>query len=1525
MWKNRARVISFYLPQYHPIPENDLWWGKGFTEWTNVRRAEPLFPKHYQPHVPAELGYYDLRDQEIREAQAELARQHGIEGFAYWHYWFEGKRLLEMPINQNLASGKPDFPFCLAWANETWSRRWLGEEKSILIKQTYSSQDDINHAEWLMKVFSDSGYLTVNGRPIFLVYRPKDLPDSKRTCDVLRKRCLQNGLAEPYLIGIDAHCFSVDCRSLGFDATLNFMPQLGLLPDVMIDEATEAKRLRNRVLNIDSAKLKVYDYEEALERMLSGSHFSHPVIPAIFPGWDNSPRRGGNGIIIVNSTPEKFERALSRMVYASLDKPLEERLVFLNAWNEWAEGNHLEPDVRHGRRYLEAVSRTVMMKKPDVRPDSQTESWGTGFRETSGVSNSNRWGEELAGVRPIAFYLPQFHPIPENDEWWGRGFTEWTNVAKCAPRFSGHYQPHLPADLGFYDLRLVETREAQASIAKEYGIYGFCYYHYWFSGQRLLHRPLDEVVSSGAPDFPFCLCWANENWTRAWDGRDSSILMEQKYSEQDDRAHIAFLCGIFRDNRYIRVHGKPLFIVYRPARLPDPLKTTQIWREEAKRLGVGELYLCVVERFQEDVSDPQKLGFDAAIEFQPDGMNMSPAKSDPQYNGHYVFDYEDMIQASLCKKEPGYVRYPCICPSWDNSPRKKERAVVFRGNSPALYGKWLAGAAKKLEGHVKEERLLFINAWNEWGEGCHLEPDTKFGKGFLEETAKVLLERNSTTPEETVESRYFAIQRDLIIPGKENEGLEELERLAIEHPGFSIAYNDMAVLYYKRGDKAKARECYEKAAFVDPDNSIILKNLAEFYWVEENRPEDALRLYTHILSIDPKDIEALFALGVICEQNDLAADACDFYQKILDADSSNTAAQERLDAIARAHKPHFSLSIPMNTQADSLEVSIIIPVYNKVEYTRRCIEALVENTRGVKYEIILVDNGSSDGTAEFLATLPSQVHIVNNEINMGFAQGCNLGAAAARAPHILLLNNDTEPLSGWFEPLAEVLNSDPSVAAVGSKLLFPDRTIQHAGVVILDDRQLPDPMVARHIYYKKPSDFAEANVPRIYQALTAACLLIRKELFDQVGGFDEEYWNGYEDVDLCFKLQEKNWRLVYQPQSVLIHHESKSGQERFSRTRENIDRLHRKWIGRITPDATVRKNGSLRWSKEKRIHGYALKTVTRDRTSCSIDPSKTVSIVILTRNQLKYTKKCVESLLKHTSEPHEIIFVDNGSTDGTISWLREHVRRHPRNRLIENGCNLGYAEGNNRGISNANGDYLVLLNNDVVVTPRWLAHLIACAETEASTGIVGPKSNHTSGPQHLAGIAYDSNTLEGLDDFAIRLSERQKGKRIAHWKAVGFCMLIKRAVIDRIGGLDPRFGIGNFEDDDFCLRAYIAGFRCCVAEDCFVHHFGSVTFRASGINYDKLLRTNWGIFKRKWSIPAETELSREYRVTLQGVSFDSARHFVSLDPSNRFPSERETSHSKAQDASLNLPRKADALMETLGNLPNYLIQPEVHP
>lgn len=356
----------------------------------------------------------------------------------------------------------------------------------------------------------------------------------------------------------------------------------------------------------------------------------------------------------------------------------------------------------------------------------------------------------MTDVRLIAFYLPQFHPIPENDRWWGRGFTEWTNVTRAQPWFPGHHQPQLPADLGFYDLRVPEVREAQAELAAEHGLAGFCYHYYWFGGRRLLHRPLDEVLASGRPDFPFCVCWANEHWTRRWDGAEDEVLVRQEYSPENDARLIESLFQAFRDPRYIRIDGRPLLVVYRAGQLPDAARSAAIWRAAARSAGLGDLYLCAAETFVRygEWGDPGKLGFDAAVEFPPHAVRPGRLRPPGLYEGFrgQLTEYADIALDALNRPAPSYTLFRGLFPAWDNTARRGDQAFIATGATPELYEQWLAAAIAWTRRHrTGEERIVFINAWNEWAEGCHLEPDQRDGRRYLEATRRALARADEVT------------------------------------------------------------------------------------------------------------------------------------------------------------------------------------------------------------------------------------------------------------------------------------------------------------------------------------------------------------------------------------------------------------------------------------------------------------------------------------------------------------------------------------------------------------------------------------------------------------------------------------------------------------------------------------------------------------------------------------------------------------------------------------------------------------
>jgi len=386
---SKARLIAFYLPQFHPTPENDEWWGTGFTEWTNVSRAKPLFPGHYQPRLPADLGFYDLRVPEVREAQAELARNAGIEGFCYWHYWFGGRRMLDRPFNEVLASGEPDYPFCLAWANDTWSSHWYGSERRTLIEQVYPGKaDHERHFYALLPAFHDPRYIRVNERPIFTIFRPEKLPEGEAFIECWQELAIRNGLKGIHFV---AHLFDNEIefpwRATGYNGAV---------------VTNELKLMRRRLWHIVNERLRiwkeegesgekagrageaiassirlvgrrvlqrlfgwpdgVYYYEDAMLFFRSKAALDLGCYPSVVPGWDNTARALRKGIVLHGSTPELFGKHLKDILEAVAGRPEEERIVFVKSWNEWAEGNYLEPDQKFGHGYLDAVRAALEVR-----------------------------------------------------------------------------------------------------------------------------------------------------------------------------------------------------------------------------------------------------------------------------------------------------------------------------------------------------------------------------------------------------------------------------------------------------------------------------------------------------------------------------------------------------------------------------------------------------------------------------------------------------------------------------------------------------------------------------------------------------------------------------------------------------------------------------------------------------------------------------------------------------------------------------------------------------------------------------------------------------------------------------------------------------------------------------------------------------------------------------------------------------------------------------------------------------------
>jgi len=533
------------------------------------------------------------------------------------------------------------------------------------------------------------------------------------------------------------------------------------------------------------------------------------------------------------------------------------------------------------------------------------------------------------------------------------------------------------------------------------------------------------------------------------------------------------------------------------------------------------------------------------------------------------------------------------------------------------------------------------------------------------------------------------------------------------------------------------------------------------------------------------------------------------------------------------------------------EVSIIIPVFNQAEYTKKCMESIVMNTPGELYEVVIIDNGSTDETKELLKCLAGDVKIITNKVNMGFAKACNQGAKVASGKYLLFLNNDTQVQQHWLQPLVNTVENNLEIGAVGSKLLYPDGKVQHAGVIIIEQKNKVS-LLPRHVFMGDyPSD-VPIEYPMFFQAVTAACLLIKKNIFDSVDGFNEAYWNGSEDVDLCFKIRQAGYKIAYEPKSVVIHHESKSGRERIAAQPRNNLLLRQRWSKIIKPDIHEDERGYLK-AVSQTIELYNTNAISKEEyfkhmlqwwvrySSCSVSSSTKsdkignsnifnnadISIIIPIYNAFEETKTCVGSVIENTPDKIQIILLDDGSTDERIWPLLDKLQqRYPQITAIRHETNQGYTKTINHGCRLAGGD-VILLNSDTQVTPGWLQKLHSAAYSKDNVATVTPLSNAAG----AFSIPYNNqnNTLpEGIDinRFAELVEKYSLKIRPMVPTGNGFCLYIKKKAFERVGYFDDMyFPLGYGEENDFCMRCTYSGMVHLIEDSTFVYHKRSASFK----------------------------------------------------------------------------------------------------
>jgi glycosyltransferase involved in cell wall biosynthesis/GT2 family glycosyltransferase len=1003
-------------------------------------------------------------------------------------------------------------------------------------------------------------------------------------------------------------------------------------------------------------------------------------------------------------------------------------------------------------------------------------------------------------VKLIAFYLPQFHQIPENDAFWGEGFTDWTNVQAAKPQFARHYQPRIPGELGYYNLLDPKVQRRQVEVAKLYGVGAFCFYFYWFNGRRPLEKPVENYLKDPELDLPFCLCWANENWTRRWDGREREVLLTQRHSAEDDLAFIAHISRYLRDPRYIRIGGKPLLIVYRPGLLPSAKETARRWREWCRNNGIGDLYLAYTQSFEQ--VDPGVYDFDAAIEF-PTGVEPENFAL-PRVNrgikllrrgfAGYILDWSDYVRRSRNYTNPGYKLFRGICPSWDNTPRRKDTARILVNSSPVGCHEWLLNAIDdtclRFQNH--DEQLVFVNAWNEWAEGAYLEPDARYGYAYLEAIRLALVgavylplsKEGATWVSAYLQGQLRPVEREPVVLlcghysgpyvfGGERSFLDILDGL--HTLGANVICTIPSTRNYGYINAVRER-------------SIGVYILPYRQWSPSREDEAIIEKFVEIIQRHNANI--VYANTIMLREPLTAAHRCGVV--------TVTHAREII-----TYDQHLASQIGLASD------EIVKQVVSKSDYIIANSQATAGCYKQSKSVMVVPNMVDID-----------QMHLAN-EID------------PADIRFALVSNN--LPKKGLNDLIQLARLCEPSIPKARFLIIGPDN--QYVNALKKDQRNGKIPKNVEFSGYKDtPREaMAEANVVLILshfkesfgrtaiEAMAAGRPVIAYDwgapselIRDGETGFLVDFQNMDQLVDRVKTLCE-NPGLI-----------SKMGDQ-----------------GRVFVSAHYSAKRFVERLKD--AYSNILYKVHSRRKVCSFNllrKAPPTAIIIPVYNAYEELQECIASVQEYTNlVENRLIVIDDASDDVRVRQFLEGVNNI---ELICNEQNAGYTKTCNKGISLAAPYDVVLLNGDTIVTPRWLESLRIAAYSTAEIGTATAMSDN-AGAFSMPIPNQQNKKPDGIDypDYARLMRQFCGGCEVPNVPTGnGFCMFIKRALINQIGYFDAvAFPRGYGEENDFCMRALNAGWRNVIAPAAFVFHHRQASF---GTEKEQLLAAGMKVIKKRY-------------------------------------------------------------------------------